>query len=821
MTRLFRILLVVVIATIGLALLAAALVYIIAGRSIPDFDKDVRVAGINGRVEILRDNHAIPHIFADHEADVFFGLGYAHAEDRLWQMLIMRRAVQGRLSEIFGPDTLEIDELMRTLNLNGVARASLARQSDEGKAVLDAYANGVNARLNSIRTEALGRGAPELFLFSNKLAPWTPTDSLAVIRLMAMQLTDKAQMEVKQARLSLSLTQERLRDLFPDEQGKAMMALPDFAALMDAPLPQDFAKAQPRHPLDPIRPVGFAGASNAFAAAPARSAAGATLLATDPHLSLSAPGIWMLARLELDTGGVIGATIPGMPAIVIGRNASFGWGLTSSYLDDQDLFIEKLNPENPDQYLTPSGYQPITKRELVIEIKDQPGTTITTQHTRHGPVIDAKHWSIANILPPGHLAALSWVGFDPDDRSVDSFLGLMRAKNVADGREATRHSIAFAQVVTMADKDSIAMQASGRMPNRSVDHTSKGRIPSPGWLGQNDWQGYLPFEDNPFVMNPQSGVIATTNNRLTDDAFPKNWSFEFGDDQRIQRAEKMLNQREFHTLDSFIEIQTDTVSTSARTLIPLIAQDLWYFDEPSASGTAPRRRQQALELLANWNGDMTEHDPEPLIYAAWVRALQHRLTKDELTGKTDLLKTVRPLFIERVYRDIDGAAIWCDVIQTPRAETCGEIAQSSLDTALLELTEKYGDRIESWRWGGVHQALHRHEVLGSIPLLSWFVNIRHDTPGGDNTLLRGKTIGHGKEPFLNTHAAGFRAVYDFSDPEASVFIIATGQSGHFLSRHYDDLAQLWRRSEYIPMTLNPILARGGSVGITVLLPLEE
>lgn len=807
--------------TIGLALLAAALVYIIAGRSIPDFDKDVHVAGIGGRVEILRDNHAIPHIFADQEQDVFFGLGYAHAEDRLWQMLIMRRAVQGRLSEIFGRDTLHIDELMRTLDLNGVARASLPRQSDEGKTVLKAYADGVNARLNSIRTEALGRGAPELFLFSNQLAPWTPTDSLAIIRLLALQLTDKALLEIKQARLSLSLDGERLRDVFPDEQGKAMMALPDFAALFDAPMPLDVAQTDARHPLDPIRPVGFAGASNAFAAAPKRSAAGATLLATDPHLSLSAPGFWMLARLELDSGGVIGASVPGVPAIVMGRNANFGWGLTSSYLDDQDFFIEKLNPENPDQYLTPSGYQSIEKRELVIEIKDQPGTTITAMRTRHGPVIDGKHWSLSNILPPGHLASLSWIGFDPDDRSIDALLGLMRAASVEDGREATRHTIALAQVVTMADRDSIALQAAGRMPKRSVDHTSKGRIPSPGWLSQNDWQGYLPFEDNPFVIDPESGVIASTNNRLTDAAFPRNWSFEYGDDQRIQRAEKMLNQREFHTLDSFIEIQTDTVSPSARTLIPLIARDLWYFDEPAASGTAPRRRQQALELLANWNGDMTEHDPEPLIYAAWVRELQHRLIKDELTGKSDLLRSVRPLFIERVYRDIDGAAIWCDVIQTPREETCGEIAQSSLDAALLGLTETYGDRIESWRWGGVHQAFHKHEVLGSIPLLSWFVNIRHDTPGGDNTLLRGLTIGHGKEPFLNTHAAGFRAVYDFSDPEASVFIIATGQSGHFLSRHYDDLAQLWRRSEYIPMTLTPILARGGSVGVTVLLPQEN
>ena len=280
----------------------------------------------------------------------------------------------------------------------------------------------------------------------------------------------------------------------------------------------------------------------------------------------------------------------------------------------------------------------------------------------------------------------------------------------------------------------------------------------------------------------------------------------------------MLNGREFHTLDSFIEIQTDTVSPTARGLLPLIGKDLWWSDQPAAQGTVERRRQQALELLANWNGDMSEHDPEPLIYANWVRKLQRRLVVDEIGTLAEELASLRPLFIERIYRDVDGAAAWCDVVQTTRKEDCVEMARVSLDDALLELTEQYGERLESWRWGGVHQALHKHEVLGSIPFLRWFVNIRQDTPGGDNTLLRGRTAGTGPEPFLNVHAAGYRAVYDMADPEASVFVISTGQSGHFLSRHYDDFAQIWRRSEYVPMTLDPVLARSGNEGVTVLTP---
>jgi len=226
-------------------------------------------------------------------------------------------------------------------------------------------------------------------------------------------------------------------------------------------------------------------------------------------------------------------------------------------------------------------------------------------------------------------------------------------------------------------------------------------------------------------------------------------------------------------------------------------------------------------MTSNWTGEMSEHDPEPLIFSAWARNLQRRLLVDEIGEMSLQLTSLKALFIERVYRDVDGASIWCDVIQTSRVEDCVEIARISLDEALLKLTEAYGDRLESWRWGSVHQAVHRHDVWGNIPLLSNIVNIVQDTPGGDNTLLRGQTIGFGDKPFLNIHGAGFRGVYDMADPEASLFIISTGQSGHFLSRHYDDLSQIWRRSEYIPMTLDPILARGGNRGITVLYPKTE
>ncbi len=271
--------------------------------------------------------------------------------------------------------------------------------------------------------------------------------------------------------------------------------------------------------------------------------------------------------------------------------------------------------------------------------------------------------------------------------------------------------------------------------------------------------------------------------------------------------------REVHTRESFIEAQLDTVSYTARSLLPLVAADLWFTGEAAPEGTPERQRQRALLLLAEWNGEMNEHLPEPLIYAAWMRALQDRLIRDELGPVlADEFPHVEPLFIERVFRDIDGASVWCDVVQSAAVETCTDIARQSLDDALVWIGDRYGPNLESLRWGDAHEARHDHEVLGELPVIRWLVNIRQSTSGGDNTLLRGRTSGKDPDPFTNVHGAGYRGVYDFADPDSSVFITATGQSGH------PDLGELWRRGEYIPMSLDPALARAAAVGVTRLVP---
>jgi len=816
MFTLFRWMVRLVTLALVVLVLAGLGAWYFASRSLPDYNASYSVTGISAPVEIVRSTEDVPHIFGKTDADVFFALGLAHAQDRLWQMTVLRRTVQGRLSEVFGAETLKTDELMRRLDLYGAAVKSVAAQDEETKAALEAYARGVNAWIEQVNKGALGRGAPEFFLFKADIAYWTPADSIAILKLLAAETASQVQTEVLRARVSM-LGQDWVKDILPDVPGAGIAALPDYASLFPG-LPPGLKMADAEGGMSPFPLRDFAGASNAVAAAPRRSAAGGSLLANDPHMAFTAPSWWYLARLELSTGGVIGATIPGLPLVLSGRNARLGWGITSAHVDDQDLHIEELNPADPERYRTPDGWKAFDTRRAIIEVKDAQPVTITLRWTDNGPVLPAGHFNLAAITPPGDVVSLNWTALDPADTSMSAGLALMQAGSVEAAVTAGERYIAPAENLILADETGVGMVTIGAIPARDPGHVTQGRMPSPGWETVNRWQGRLPYADNPRFLDPEGGIVINTNNKMIDRPFPYNVSFDWGDSQRVLRLTRLMGEREVHSRESFISAQLDTVSPAARNLLPLVGKDLWFTGEAAPEGTPERLRQRALELLAAWDGDMNEHLPEPLIYAAWMRHLQNRLIRDELGPLATEFTHLEPLFIERVFRNTEGASRWCDVMQSAPVETCTDIARISLDEALLELKAKYGPNIESWRWGDAHEALHDHAVLGKTPILNWLMNIRQSTSGGDFTLNRGLTSGTGATPFANVNGAGYRGVYDFADPDSSVFIIATGQSGHPLSRHYDDLSELWRRGEYIPMSLDPELARAAAAGITRLEP---
>lgn len=818
MALLFRWLLRLVLVMIFMIVGTFGLAYYFASRSLPDYDAESVVRGLNAPVEIVRDNANVPHIFGESDADVYFALGFAHAQDRMWQMTMLRRTAQGRLSELFGERTLEIDKVIRRYDIYNLAVASVDDQDKPTTIALDAYAAGVNAWLAEVNAGARGRGTPEMWLFNHPVSPWQPADSLAILKLMALQLTSHLEREVLRARTSLMLPSARLADLLPDDPSTGVAALPEYAQLVPN-LPRYTPNMRLAYgSLNPSKTPQLAGASNAWAASIDRSAAGATLLANDPHLGLTAPTIWYLARLELQSGGIIGGTIPGMPVVLTGRSADLGWGLTSSYLDDQDVFLEELNPGNVTEYRTQNGWTPFRTRESIIRVKDASAVTVKLRWSVNGPVMPATQYDLGSITPAGHVTAIGWTALSDKDTSMSAGLAISRAYSVQDAIAAGENYIAPSQNLILADRNQIAMKTIGAIPARDAAHQSKGRLPSYGYLPQNRWKGRQPYADNPEFINPQGGILGNTNNKISDKPFPNHVSFEWGDNQRINRWQRLMQSRAVHTRESFIEAQLDTVSYTARSLLPLIGADLWFTGAAAVDGTSERRRQQALELLAAWNGEMNEHLPEPLLYAAWLRHLQDRLIRDEMGPLTSEFTHPNPLFIERVFRDVDGASVWCDVLQSAPVETCTDIARLALDEGLIWIDENVGGTVASLRWGDLHQAAHDHPVLGTAPVLNWFVNIRQSTSGGDNTLQRGLTSGTGPNPFQNVHSAGYRGVYNFADPDSSVFVSATGQSGHPLSRYYDNLGELWRRGEYIPMSLDPDLARAAAVGVTQLIP---
>ena len=802
--------------TLGLILvlvLAAVLAWYFAMRSLPDYDATYVSAGIGAEVEIVRSTENVPHIFAKSDDDAFFALGLAHAQDRLFQMTVLRRAAKGRLAEIYGERAVAADDLARRLELARTAREALAVQDDRTRAALGAYADGVNQWITIVNEQALGRGAPEFFLRSGDISYWEPADSLAILKLDAAATSRQIPAEVLRAQLSLAAP-ERGQDIVA---GLGEPAMPPYASLFPgARVGGTPAESGADWPLDLagyLTPFSGLSASS-FAAEAQRTTAGQALLANDPQAALTMPSLWYLARLQLQSGDVIGATIPGVPAILSGRSARLAWGIVPAQIDDADIHIEEVQPGDVNRYRGAGGWQDFTTRREVIRVRDAAEIPITLRRTENGPLLSGQSFGLAAITPPGHAASLSWTGLTTNDRTMSALIGIMESPDRAGARAAAATWGTPAIRLTLADRDGISENLFGLVPQRNPEHATLGRMPTPGWVAANHWQGLAEAETRDATqkgIDLSAGVLP-----------PLQGDFPLGFDGdtalREQRLRHLLEGREVHTRDSFIDTQLDVVSPSARALLPLIGADLWFTGEPAAPGTPERQRQEALRLLAEWDGAMSEHLPEPLIYTAWLSALQERLIRDDLGPLADRIRALQPGFIERVYRNRNNAAAWCDIRQSAAVESCPTLARQALDQAIYDLTERYGPDVTSWRWGDAHEAVQVHPALGPIPRLGWIANLRQSLSGGDTTLARAPLLTTPERPFQPASGSAYRGVYDLADPDSSVFIIASGQSGHPFSRHYDDLAVRWRRGEYITMSLDPELARAAAAGITRLIP---
>ena len=810
MIKLLRIILLISGVLTFSVFITLGVVYYLAANSLPQYEQQLKSSEINQSVSITRGSYAIPYIEAQNDHDSFFALGYTHAQDRLWQMVLLRRIAQGRLSEILGSSALEGDILMRTLSIYHNAQKSEKHQTKQVTSLLNSYSAGINTYIRQISEMGLGRGAPEFFLFTSEISPWQPADSIALIKLIAFLSTDKARLEIIRTQFMLAkISAERLNDIFEEPPLMNNQENQTFSFLnksINRTLAKKNVGSTVKNIFSGLKEDRLIqsnlGASNIFAVMPFRSATGSTLAASDPHSAFTVPSNFMLVGMKLSGTNVIGGTIPGIPAILIGRGKNIGWGISSAKIDDQDLFIEKLNPKNKLEYFTETGLVKIKIKNEIIKIKDESSITLKIKTTKNGPILPRNSLGIHRIRPKGHEISMSWTGLSTSDRSIEALISIMMSQSIVDAKKNLPLLEAPGQNIMLVDKESVSLVTAGAIPERNINHNTRGMTPSLAWKEVNSWVGIFPFEKNPKVTNPKSGVIVNTNNKITDADFPYHVSYDWGDSQRIVRASNLLLKRQFHTVNSFKEIQTDTVSISARILLPLLAKELWFQPQSGETLTLTASEVAALEVLSAWNGDMNQNSSEPLIYVNWITEFQRLIMRDDLSDLYENITTIRPLFLERVLRKINGAEKWCDIIQTSTIETCDEMAKRALTIAIKKLERQFGPEINSWRWGEVHIAVHKPQITNSWPILSFFTNIVHEISGGDNTLMMSKTLNSSNSQFNASHGSTLRAIYDFSQNDAALFIISTGQSGHFLSQYYDDQSVLWQQEQYISVDLN-------------------
>ena len=775
----------------ALAVLILTAGYVVLRQSLPQTEGEIRLAGLSGPVEILRDRYGIPHIYAQNAADASFALGYVHAQDRLWQMEMSRRIAAGRLSEVVGAGGLDTDRFLRTIGVRRSAEASLQRLDDDTRRQLEAYAAGVNAFIASGPVLP-----PEFWLTGVKPEPWTPADSVAWTKMMAWDLGGNFRSELLRMHLAKTLPMARIQEILPPYPGEAPPALPDLKELY-APLEREavrLADARPAHAgLAPEILASNDGlGSNNWVVSGARSASGKPLLANDPHLGLSAPPVWYFAHIDAPGMRVIGATLPGVPGVILGRNVRIAWGFTNTGPDVQDLYLEKL--DNSGGYVSPDGSRPFQVVDEVIRVKGAEAERLRVRISRHGPVISDVLRAALDETPRGYVMAFAWTGLAEDDRTVQAGLKFARARDWDGFLAGARDINAPQQNVVYADVDgNIGFVAAGRVPRRKPANDLQGMAPAPGWLDKYDWDGYLPFEQLPRLFNPASGSVVTANHRITPPGYPYFISSEWQPPYRADRIQQLLDAAPKHTVESFARIQADVVSLAIRELLPNLL------------ATRPRseRAKKALELLGKWDGAMKGDSKEALIANAWWRELTRALYADELGSVFAANWLHRPVFLARVLSGDPGAVRWCDDVRTPAQETCEEQLSQSLEAALADLEKRYGPDMAQWRWDTAHVARHEHRPFGRVPLLARFFDIRVPTPGDTFTVDVGRNnMFDDAEPFANRHAPSLRAIYDLSNLENSLYIHSGGQSGNLLSDHYRAFTEAWAKNEYIPMRMD-------------------
>jgi penicillin amidase len=775
----------ILIGSLALLIVLGAGFYLYLLSALPQMDGRIVLSGPKAEIRVERDADGVPLITAQDDEDVAFGLGFVHAQERLFQMELQRRYGAGRLAESFGPQAVAIDRQMRVLGLYRAAEAETPFLSPEMNRALSAYAAGVNAFLASRR----GTLPAEFRLLGLAPEPWRPADSLVWGKLMAVQLGGNYRGEMLRARMARTISAKDLAFLYPEYPKDAPTTLADML-----PIYRRLALDRLYDALPAV--IGPNYASNNWVVDGNHSASGKPILANDPHLAFGAPGFWYLARLRTPQHEIAGGTAAGVPLVVIGHNDRIAWGFTTTTADVEDLFVEKIDPADPGRYLTPEGSAPFQSRHETILVHGAAPVDLTIRETRHGPIL-------SDALPagadePGFVLALAATFTMPEDRSAEALWKVNRAGDWPSFRAALQYFVGPVQNMVYADVDgAIGFIAPGLVP---VRRNGDGWLPAPGWTGEYDWAGFVPFAALPSAVNPTSGHFVSANNKIVPDTYPYFLGRDWDLPNRAERIEALLAATPVQTASSSAAIEADTLSLMAQHLVPLMTRMV---DRKGAS-------REAIDRLRQWDFHMDMERVEPLLFTAWLREFSRSILFGRFGDAVSDYWDLKPRVMEAVLTERPD---WCDDPKRPGEQSCATRLAESLETALAQLRRAYGADMAEWKWRRAHVAVFTNPIFSRIPVLRDWLDVSIPTAGGYDTLNRGPSaIRDESRPFEQRFGAGLRIITDLASPSGSIMMTTPGQSGDPLSAHFADLLHRWRDLKWL------VPGRSAAVSTLVLVP---
>lgn len=802
LTRWLLFLLILVAGLTGLAL------YWTLYRPLPDYESTLRFEELREPVELHWDTNGVPHIYARNKHDLYFALGYVHAQDRLWQMTLSQLAAEGRFAEFLGEEMLPYDRLMRTIGFRRVARRTLEGLPDSTLAVLRAYADGVNGY-----TERNEKSLPvEFSLAGMEPLEWTPAHSLALARLMAWELNLSWKAEIANALLAERLSPAHYRELFPGRE--AGLTEGAESVLGAAELNEDLRRI-----------LGYGGTrmgSNAWAVDSGRTATGYPLLAGDPHLALDIPGKWYEAHLSLDGRNLSGATLAGTPAVILGRNDHLAWSFTNVMLDDTDFFVERLHPDDPGRYVADSlegeaVYEQFEEQQEVIRVRGADDTLFTRRVSRHGPVISDVHPDSAEI--EDRVVAMKWTGLESGSE-LQALLGMGWARSRGEFLEAARLFRVPAQHAIYADREgNIGRYTLAGVPRRDGNPVAF----RPGWDPTADWNGYVPFGELPRTENPARGWVANANNAFADAEYSHYLSEYWHVNSRYNRIRETLEENETASPALFQAMQNDTYSPYAADMVAYILPVL-----RSAGG---QELDTAVSYLENWDFTYLPSETAASIMETFLVHFGRNVLEDEM-GESLYASFVRfsgqpARALQRFRRQ---GSVFFDDVNTPEQETERDMILRSMREALDRLRANYGPEPVEWRWEQLHTLTLRPPLFGeaardsaapaSLRLIVNNLLSKGPYPAGGHAMSLNNGEYRWNDPFEMVLGPSIRRIVDFAEPGRTLSILPTGQSGNPLSTFYGDQTERWLDGEYKDLYRDSTLFRQTRVRTMRLLPEE-